>query len=175
AGRVRLVRQLFTESALLALLGGVIGVGLAWWGSRLLLVMASDGPDAVPVNVTPNLRVLAFTIGVSALCAVVFGIAPALRATRIDPNTSLKGGKTVNALRNPLGKAFVVVQVALSLLLLVGAGLFVRTLINLQNIPSGFNQENAVMFQVDTSATGLKGDDPKVPALLRRIEDQVKT
>src|SRR6185369_14724864 len=78
AGRVRLVRQLFTESALLALLGGVIGVGLAWWGSRLLLVMASDGPDAVPVNVTPNLRVLAFTIGVSALCAVVFGIAPAL-------------------------------------------------------------------------------------------------
>src|SRR5690242_8012179 len=92
AGRLRLARQLFTESALLALLGGAIGVMLSWWGSRLLLLMASDGPDAVPVNVTPNLRVLGFTIGVSAVCAIVFGTAPALRASRVEPNTSLKGG-----------------------------------------------------------------------------------
>lgn len=174
AGRVRLVRQLFTESALLATLGGLVGIGLAWWGSRLLLLMASDGPDALPVNVTPNLRVLGFTVGVSALCAVVFGIAPALRASRIEPNTSLKGGKTVSALRNPLGKAFVVAQVALSLLLLVGAGLFVRTLINLQSINSGFNQENVVMFQVDTSSVGYKDDDPRFPALLREVEEKVK-
>jgi predicted permease len=175
AGRLRLVRQLFTESALLVTLGGLAGVGLAWWGSRLLLLMASNGPDALAVDITPNLRVLGFTIGVSVLCAVVFGIAPALRASRIEPNTSLKGGKTGSAVRNPLGKAFVVAQVALSLLLLVGAGLFVRTLINLQSIPSGFNQENAVLFQVDTSATGLKDDDPKLPTLLREIEDKVKT
>ena len=175
AGRVRLVRQLFTESALLATLGGLVGAGLAWWGSRVLLLMASDGPDALPVNVTPNLRILGFTIGVSALCAVVFGIAPALRASRIEPNTSLKGGKTGGALRNPLGKAFVVAQVALSLLLLVGAGLFVRTLINLQNIPSGFNQENVVMLQVDTSTVGYEGDDPKFPALLREVEEKVKS
>lgn len=175
AGRLRLVRQLFTESALLALIGGLVGVGLAWWGSRVLLLMASDGPDALPVNVTPNLRILGFTIGVSAVCAVVFGIAPALRASRIEPNTSLKGGKTGAALRNPLGKTFVVAQVALSLLLLVGAGLFVRTLINLQSIPSGFNQENVVMFQVDTSTAGYTGDDPKLPVLLRDVEDKVKT
>ncbi len=175
AGRLRLVRQLFTESALLVLLGALAGVALAWWGSRLLLLMASDGPDALVVDVTPNLRVLGFTIVVSVLCVVAFGIAPALRASRIEPNTSLKGGKTANALRNPLGKAFVAAQVALSLLLLVGAGLFVRTLINLQSIPSGFNQENAVMLQVDTSATGLQSDDPKVPALLKDIEDRVKT
>jgi len=174
AGRMRLARQLLTESALLALVGGVIGVGLSWWGVRLLLVMASDGPEAVPVDAAPNLRVLGFTIGVSALCALVFGTAPALRATRVEPNVSLKGGKTLNALRNPLGKAFVVAQVALSLLLLVGAGLFVRTLVNLQNIPSGFKQENAMLFMVDTSATGMKSDDPKLPPLLSEVEQKVK-
>jgi predicted permease len=174
AGRVRLVRQLFTESALLALLGGVVGVALAWWGSRLLLLMASDGPDALPVNIRPNLRVLGFTIGVSALCAVAFGIVPALRAARTEPNTSLKGGKTGSALKNPLGKTFVVAQVALSLLLLVGAGLFVRTLINLQSIPSGFNQENVVLMKVDTSTAGFQGEDPRLPALLREVEDKVK-
>jgi len=174
AGRMRLARQLLTESALLALIGGVIGVGLSWWGVRLLLVMASDGPEAVPVNAAPNLRVLGFTIGVSALCALVFGTAPALRAARVEPNASLKGGKTLNALRNPLGKAFVVVQVALSLLLLVGAGLFVRTLVNLQKVPSGFKQENAMLFMVDTSATGIKNDDPKLPALLSEVEQKVK-
>ena len=174
AGRMRLVRQLFTESALLALLGGAIGVALSWWGTRLLLLMASDGPEALPVDITPNLRVLGFTIGVSALCATVFGTAPALRASRVEPNTSLKGGKTLNALRNPLGKAFVVAQVALSLLLLVGAGLFVRTLINLQSIPSGFKQENAMLFMIDTSATGYKTDDPKLTALMSEVEDKVK-
>ena len=176
AGRLRLVRQLFTESALLALLGGLAGVALAWWGSRLLLIMASDGPDALPVDVTPNLRILGFTIGVSALCAIVFGIAPALRASRTEPNTSLKAGKNSPStlLRNPLGKTFVVAQVALSLLLLIGAGLFVRTLINLQSIPSGFNQENALLMQVDTSATGYKPDDPKLPLLLSEVEQKVK-
>ena len=174
AGRLRLMRQLFTESALLALLGGLAGVALSFWGTRLLLMMASNGPEAVPLNATPNLRLLGFTIGVSAICAIVFGTAPALRAARIEPNTSLKGGRTTSGLRNPLGKTFVVAQVALSLLLLVGAGLFVRTLINLQSIPSGFNQENAMLLQVDTSATGYKVEDPRLPALLRDVEDKVR-
>ena len=174
AGRLRLVRQLFTESALLSLLGGLAGVAFAWWGTRVLLLMASSGPEALPLHVTPNIRVLGFTIGVSALCAIVFGTAPSLRASRVEPNSALKGGKTINALRNPLGKAFVVAQVALSLLLLVGAGLFTRTLIKLQSIPSGFNQENALLFQVDTSTTGYKSDDPKLAATLREIEDRVK-
>jgi predicted permease len=174
AGRLRLARQLFTESALLVLFGALGGIGLAWWGSRLLLMMASGGPEALPVNITPNIRVLAFTIVVSVLCALVFGTAPALRASRIEPNTSLKAGKTLTALRNPLAKAFVAGQVALSLLLLVGAGLFVRTLINLQNIPSGFNQDHAMLFNVDTSATGYKGDDPRVGPMLQDIEARVK-
>lgn len=177
AGRLRLVRQLFTESALLVFLGALAGLAFAWWGTRLLLAMASDGPEALPLHVAPSWRVLAFTIGVSALCAFVFGIAPALRATRIEPNASLKGGKstTLSPLKNPLGKAFVVAQVALSLLLLVGAGLFVRTLINLQSIPSGFNVENTMIFNVDTSATGYKAEnDPRLPALLSEVEDKVR-
>ena len=173
AGRVRLVRQLFTESALLVALGAVVGVALSWWGIQLLLLMASDGPQALPVNVTPNFRILGFTIGVSALCAIVFGTVPALRAARIDPNTSLKT-KTSSALRNPLGKTFVVAQVALSLLLLVGAGLFIRTLINLQSVPTGFNQENAILFNVDTAATGYDAKDPRLPGLLRDVEDRVR-
>lgn len=173
ARRARLVRQLLTESALLALLGGIAGVALSTWGSRLLLRMASDGPEAVPVDVTPNLRILGFTIGVSALCAIVFGTAPALRAARTEPNTSLKN-KTSSALKNPLGKTFVIVQVALSLLLLVGAGLFVRTLINLQNVPTGFNQENAMLFQVDTSVTRYTEDDPRLEALLSDVENSVR-
>jgi len=177
AGRMRLARQLFTESALLVAFGALVGIALAWWGSRLLLLMASGGPEALPVNITPNIRVLSFTLVVSTLCALVFGTAPALRASRIEPNTALKAGKAtmLTALRNPLGKAFVAGQVALSLLLLVGAGLFVRTLVNLQNIPSGFNQDNAILLSVDTSATGYNGDDPRVPGLLREIEDKVRT
>jgi predicted permease len=174
AGRVRLARQLFTESALLAIIGGLAGIGVSWWGSKALLLMASTGPEALPLDVTPNLRVLGFTLGVSVVCALIFGMAPALRASRIEPNTSLKGGKTGTALRNPLGKAFVVGQVALSLLLLVAAGLFVRTLINLQSIPTGFNQENVLLLQVDTSATGLKPDDPKFAAMLKETEEKVK-
>jgi predicted permease len=176
AGRLRLVRQLFTESALLVSLGAIAGLAFAWWGTRLLLMLASDGPEALPLQVTPSWRLLAFTISVSALCALVFGIAPALRAARIEPNTSLKGGKnpTLSPLKNPLGKAFVIAQVALSLLLLVGAGLFVRTLINLQSIPSGFNQENALILSVDTSATGYKAEDAKLPALLTEVEDKVR-
>jgi predicted permease len=176
AGRMRLVRQLLTESALLAVLGGVAGIFLAWWGSRMLVAMASDGPEALPIDVTPNTRILAFTLIASLISAIVFGVAPALRAAHVEPNDSLKGGKTGarSTFQSPLGKTLVIAQVALSLLLLVGAGLFLRTLINLRNLPSGFNEENVILFSVDPSATGLKGDDPRLPALLRDVEESVK-
>jgi predicted permease len=177
AGRMRLIRQLLTESLLIATVGGVAGVLIAWWGSRTLVLMASDGPDAVPINVTPNGRILTFTVVASFLSAIVFGIAPALRAAHVEPNNALKSGGrsgTANAFQSPLGKLLVISQVALSLLLLVGAGLFVRTLMNLQSLPSGFNVQNVIRFDVDPSATGYKEDDPKLPVLLRDIEDNVK-
>ncbi len=174
AGRTRLIRQSLTESMLLAGLSAAAGILLAWRLSHLLVLMASTGSEPLPLDVTPNARILGFTLLASLLSALVFGTAPALRAARIEPNSSLKGGKGAAQLtsRSRFGKALVVAQVALSLLLLVGAGLFVRTLINLQNLPSGFNQQNVMLFYVDTTTTGYKGD--QLSAMLREVEERVK-
>jgi predicted permease len=174
AGRTRLIRQLLTESLLLAGLGAAAGILLAWWGSRMLLLMASAGPNPLPLDVTPNARILGFTLLASLLSALIFGTAPALRAARVEPNSSLKGGKGAaqSTSQSRFSKALVVTQVALSLLLLVGAGLFVRTLINLQNLPSGFNQENVLLFSTDITTTGYQGTNRI--ALLREVEEKVK-
>ncbi len=174
AGRTRLMRQLLTESVLLASLGGIAGVLLAWWGSRLLVLMASARAEALPLDVTPNARILGFTLLASLLSAVIFGTAPAWRAARIEPNAALKVGKGAAQAtsRSPLGKALVIAQVALSLVLLVGAGLFVRTLINLQNLPTGFNQENVMLFRLYTFMLGDEG--PQFAPLLREVEEKVK-
>jgi len=174
AGRTRLIRQLLTESLLLAGLGAAAGIVLAWRLSRILLLMASPSPEALPLDLTPNVRVLGFTLVASLLSALIFGTAPALRAARIKPNSSLKGGKaeTQAASQSRFGKALVVAQVALSLLLLIGAGLFVRTLINLQSLPSGFNQENVLLVSTDTTATGYQGVQRN--ALHREVEEKVK-
>ena len=175
AGRARLLRQLFTESFLLASLGAVAGVMLAWWGSRILVLVASNGPEPLPLDVGPNPRILAFTLLALCLSALLFGTAPALRAMRIELNSSLKSGKgSVHAgSRSPLGKLLVVGQVALSLLLLIGAGLFVRTLIKLQNVPTGFNQQNVMVFNLDPTLTGYK--DPQLARLQREVEEKVES
>lgn len=172
ASRTRLVRQLLTESVLLAGLGGIVGIALAWWGSRLLVLMASAGSEALPLDVTPNARILGFTLLASLLSAAIFGIAPARRAARIEPNSALKSGKGLAQATGRLGKALVVAQVALSLLLLVGAGLFVRTLMNLQNVPTGFAQQNVLLFRLDPATTGIKG--AQFAPLLREVEEKVK-
>jgi len=175
AGRTRMIRQLLTESLLLSGLGAAAGIVLAWRLSRILLLMASNGPEALPLNLTPNVRVLGFTLAASLLSALIFGTAPALRAARIEPNSSLKGGKGAaqGASQSRFGKALVVAQVALSLLLLVGAGLFVRTLINLRSLPSGYDQENVLLVSADIAATGYQGAQRS--ALLRELEEKVKT
>ena len=174
AVRRRLIRQLLTESLLLVGLGAVAGIVLAWRLSRMLLLMASPGPEALPLDLTPNVRVLGVTLVASLLSALIFGTAPALRAARIEPNSSLKGGKGAaqGASQSRFGKALVVAQVALSLLLLIGAGLFVRTLINLQSLPSGYDQENVLLVSTDITATGYQGVQRS--ALLREVEEKVK-
>jgi predicted permease len=155
AGRMRLIRQMLTESFLLAGIGAAAGIVLASWGSRLILLMASNGPEALPLDLTPNARVLGFTIAASLLSALIFGTVPALRAARIEPNSSLKGGKNASQAKSlsRFGKALVVVQVALSLVLLVGAGLFVRTLISLQSLPSGYSSFS--LINCHPAASGL--------------------
>src|SRR5437870_11575593 len=134
AGRWRLVRQLLTESVLLAALGGAVGVLFAIWGKRALLALTDKNTGILPSDVDFNLnwRVLVFTLAVSLLTGVLFGLAPAWRATGLDLATSLKQSRRTTGAVSRLSKGLIVAQVALSLLLVVGAALFIRTLYNLQ-------------------------------------------
>lgn len=160
AGRARLIRQLLTESLLLASIGGAVGVLFAFWGRSALMALADRDTDFLPagVDLPLNWHVLAFTIAISLLTGVLFGLAPAWRATRVDVTTSLKQGRRATGVVSRLSKGLVIAQVALSLLLLAGAGLFIRTLYNLQKIDVGFNQENLLLFSIQPEQTGYKED-----------------
>ena len=160
AGRGRLIRQLLTESALLAGLGGAFGVLIALWGASALVALTDKDTGLIPSNVELNVnwRVLAFTLLVSLLTGVLFGLAPAWRATKLDLATSLKQNRRATGAVSRLSKGLIVAQVALSLLLLVGAGLFIRTLHNLQRVNLGFNQENLLIFKLQPAQAGYKGE-----------------
>jgi predicted permease len=161
ARRARIVRQLLTESILLACLGGALGFLVAWWGSGAMLHMVSTGDSLLPVNVTPDLRILAFTAGVSLLTGILFGLAPALKATHVDLAPSLKEGRgrfrgqVRRRLLNP-DRALVSAQIAFSLTLLVGAGLFIRTLQKLWAVNPGYDRNNLLMFSLDPRLAGYK-------------------
>ena len=154
AGRLRLVRQLLTESLLLAGAGGLLGLLLAQGGTGMLLKVMSVESNPVSFSVAPDSRVLLFTTAVALLTGIVFGLAPALRSSRTDLAVSLKGTAGTVAgspSRQRLNQALVVTQVALSLVLLIGAGLFVRTLRNLKGMDMGFNRENVVLFSLESA------------------------
>ena len=150
AHRLRLIRQLLTESVLLAGLGGLLGMLVAQWGARLLVSFVGVQSDPVSFDLAPDARVLCFTMGLSLATGFVFGLAPALRSSRSDLTTTMKGtGATisVNPSRSFLRQSLVVMQIAMSLVLLVGAGLFVRTLQHLKGMDMGFLRESVVLFQ----------------------------
>jgi predicted permease len=151
AGRPRLIRQLLTESLLLAALSGAMGLLLALWGARLLLAYLPPEQTAT-FDLAPDAAVLGFTFAVSLLTSLLFGLAPALRATRLDLTSSLKDAVGVGTGRSQLTphKLLIVTQVALSLFLLVGAGLFVRSLRNLKDLDVGFDRENVILFSLNT-------------------------
>ncbi|HWL75728.1 MAG TPA: ABC transporter permease, partial [Burkholderiaceae bacterium] len=160
AGRWRLIRQLLTESLLLATLGGAVGVLFAFWGKRALVVLTDKETGLLPngVDLSLNWRVLVFTLGVSLLTGVLFGLAPAWRATSQDLTTALKQSRSTTGVVSRLSKGLIVAQVALSLLLLVGAGLFIRTLSNLQRVNLGFNQESLLLFRLQPRQSGYKDE-----------------
>lgn len=160
AGRWRLIQQLLTESILLALLGGAAGLLFAFWGKSALAAMASRDTSFLPPGIEPSLnwRVLLFTVAVSLLTGILFGLAPAWRATRQDLASGLKQSRRTTGAVSRLSKGLVVVQVALSLLLLIGAGLFIRTLHNLQQVNVGFNQENLLLFSLQPESGGYKDE-----------------
>jgi predicted permease len=153
AGRFRLLRQLLTESVLLSLLGGVAGLLFARVFLRGLIIYLPQYPHKTALDVSPDARVLAFTLLVSVLTGLLFGLAPAWQATRIHLTASLKDqtGASASRSRLTLNKALVVAQVALSLFLLIGAGLFARSLRNLRTLDAGIDYENVVQFWLDTN------------------------
>ena len=166
ASRRRLIRQLLTESVLLATVGGALGVLFALWiKNGLLLVAEWGGREMNALDPRLDWRVLAFTLGLSLLTGIVFGILPALRSTNLDLTPTLKDtGRSSSAIgRSWLSKSLVVVQVSVSVLLLIGAGLLVRTLRNLQHVETGFNANNLLLFDVDPGLLGYK--DEKLAAL----------
>ncbi len=162
AGRWRLVRQLLTESMLLAFVGGAVGVLFAIWGTDALAAIGESGGDVLPEGITYglNFRVLLFTLAVSMVTGALFGLAPALRATRLDLTSAMKESSrgTAGISRSRLSKTLVVAQVAMSLLLLFGAGLFLRTVHNLQSVELGFNQENLLVFTLRPGKAGYEKD-----------------
>jgi predicted permease len=160
AGRWRLIRQLLTESVLLAALGGGAGILFAFWGKSALLFLSDKNVSFLPgeVDFSLNWRVLMFTVLTSVLTGMLFGLAPAWRATKLDFATTLKQGRRTTGVVSRLSKALIVAQVALSLLLLVGAGLFIRTLTNLQRVDLGFNKENLLLFKLQPGQAGYKDE-----------------
>ncbi|HTV13920.1 MAG TPA: ABC transporter permease [Acidobacteriaceae bacterium] len=175
ASRSRLVAQLLTESALLAIAGAVIGVALAWKAGDLFLHLASGQSGPLPIDATPDLRVLLFTLVITLGTALLFGLAPALRATRPSLAPSLKEGRGVASAsaRNLLGRGLIVAQIALSLVLLAGAGLFLRSLMKLSSVDTGFDARNVLTFFLDEYGAGLP-QDARLNQLQQTIEDRVQ-
>ncbi len=180
AGRLRLINQMITESVLLALAGGALGVGLAYWASAILVAFMSGGRNPIVLHVTPNLRVLAFTAAVSVITGVLFGLAPALQGTRLVLTPGLKEGwgstpgvgSHSRRFGMQLGQVLAISQVAISLLLLIGAGLFVRTLTNLENENLGFDRRNLVLFGIDPTKSGYKGE--KLVAFYQELQRRIE-
>jgi predicted permease len=173
AGRWRLIRQLLTESVMLAALGGAVGVLFAFWGKSAIQALTDKDTGLLPngVDLSLNWRVLAFTFVISLLTGVLFGLAPAWRATSLDLATSLKQSRRTTGAVSRLSKGLIVAQVALSLLLLVGAGLFIRTLYNLQQVNVGFNQENLLLFKLQPDQGGYK--DERLLHFYQRLFDRL--
>jgi predicted permease len=157
AGRGRLVRQLLTESLVLALIGAALGALFARWASALMVNFISTSNQALWLDLSPDARVLGFTVLIATLTGVLFGMAPAWRATRVTPQEAMKAqGRGTTAARPMLGKALVVAQVALSMMLVIAAGLLVSSFRRLVTLDPGFERDGVLLVGADYSSTGLE-------------------
>lgn len=163
AARSRLIRQLLTESLLLSGVGGLLGIAVAYWSKSLLPFGQNASIDG---------RVIAFVTGISILTGLMFGLVPALRATGVDLAGAMKEtSRSVTGGRTWLSKGLLVAQVAMSLMLLIGAGLFLRTLYNLRSVDVGFNPNNLLMFRINPQANRYQPD--RIPQLYTRTQAAV--
>jgi predicted permease len=165
AGRLAVLRQLLTESLLLAFIGGAVGVLLSIAGERPFGQLLAFGIDRTLLRPELNWHVLGLAFGVTLLTGVLFGLAPAMHATKVAVFPALKGSRSAREAAAPnrwrrvsFGQALVVAQIALSLVLLIGASLFAATLGNLRTTELGFNQEGLLLANVDTTLAGYDGD-----------------
>jgi hypothetical protein len=155
ANRSRIARQLLTESVVLAGLGGILAMFLAYAGTRALLLLAFPGTISMPVRATPSLTVFAFSCGLSAVTGILFGLAPAWIAAQTQPAEVLRSGaRTTGTGASLLQRGLVVLQAALSLILLVGAGLFAQSLANLQNTDMKLDPTNRYIAHINPQAAG---------------------
>jgi predicted permease len=157
APRRRLIRQMLTESVLLAVLAGATGLLVAWSGARAILEIAFRGASYVPISPNPSLPVLGFAFAVSLVTGIIFGVAPAWVASRCDPAEALRGaGRSTHDRSSLPRKSLVVLQVALSEVLLIGAGLLTQTLRNLENQKFGFETQGRIIVRVDPTLAAYK-------------------
>jgi predicted permease len=172
APRRRLVRQILTESVLLAVMGGIAGLLVAYLGTRTLLLIAFRGAHYVPINATPSLAVLGFAFLLSLITGVVFGAAPAWITTHSDPAEALRGAGRSTRDRSSLPrKSLVVIQVALSVVLLIGAGLLTKSLRNLEDQNFGFEPQGRLIVRVNPALAGYKPDH--LHGLYQQLDQQL--
>jgi predicted permease len=179
AGRGRIVRQLLTESILLSTIGGALGILFAIWGTHAIVSLIASNSDR-PFGFAPGIdgRVLAFTLVASVLTGIIFGLAPAFRGTRVDLTPALKEGTGSSVAEGraggkwfSLGNGLVIAQVALAVVVLVGAGLLVRTLQNLKNVDPGFDTRNVLTFGLDPTLIGYK--TPQIDVFYRNLQERL--
>ena len=175
ASRWRIARQLLTESVMLSIVGATLGVFAAWWGTKALVALSPPGLIDLK-SVSVSLPVLTFTLGLSVITGIVFGFVPALAAMRFDLHSSLKeGGKNIGggAGSNRVRNAFVVTQVALALVLLVGAGLLVKSFSRLQSVDPGFNPNNLLTMRVSLPVSRYE-TDPQLIGFFQQASERMK-
>ena len=175
AGRGRVIRQLLTESIVIGALGGLAGLAVAWFATRSLTHFLP-----MHLDVHPDLRILLFTSAISLASGILFGIVPALRTTRIHPSLSFDTGSaglqqtmSSSARRRWVSNSLVIAQVGLAVVMLVGAGLFVRTLLNLKSINPGFNARNLLLFGLDPVALHYK--EPQIQNVYRTLRERLSS
>ncbi|HKF48432.1 MAG TPA: ABC transporter permease [Terracidiphilus sp.] len=171
AQRSRIVRQLLTESVLLAGVGGALGLAVAYGGARMLIALAFPDSPRIPVNAAPSGTVFAFAVGLSMITGILFGIAPAWVAAQAQPAEALRSGtRTTSGGASLLQRSLVILQAALSLVLLVGAGLFVQSLNKLETTDLHLDARNRYIVRINPQAAGYS--QTEVEALYRTIEDR---
>jgi predicted lysophospholipase L1 biosynthesis ABC-type transport system permease subunit len=177
AGRLRVIRQLLTESILLSAIGCAMAVPVAVWGIKILTALLANGNDAFTMRPSLTWQVFGVSSALSVLTGILFGLVPSFQATRVDVVAAVKGtragqpGKSSHGLH--LGQALVAVQIGISLVMLMAAGLFVRTLSNLHSIQLGFNREDTLVFKMNARQAGYR--DPEIIAFYSNLQDRFGT